>query len=107
MVDRATQLIDDDLAATYNAAGAGDRFTPADGTFLHVKNGGGAPITVTIVTPATADGLAVADQVTTVPAAGERFIKPPAVRLVKDAQDKAGITWSATTSVTWAPLHLA
>lgn len=106
MADRATQLIDDDLNATYSAAsGGGDTFDPAGGTFLHVKNASGGSITVTLVTTATANGLAVADQATTVPAAGERFIKPPADRLVKDANGKAAITWSSPTSVTFAVLN--
>lgn len=107
MATVAVQPIDDDLAAVYSAASpGGDKFSPAAGTFLHVKNGSGAAVTVTLVTAATADGLAVADQTTSVPAGAERFIKPPADRLLKDADDLAAITWSATTTVTFAVLNV-
>jgi hypothetical protein len=43
---------------------------------LHVINGGGAPINVTITTPDTVDGLAIADQVIAVTNAEDRFIGP-------------------------------
>lgn len=107
MAERAAQVIASaGTAATYHAAtGGGDTFEPADGTFLHVKNASGSPITVTLVTPATTDGLAVADLTVSVPAGGDRFIRPPADRLVKDATGKAAITWSSPTSVTFAVLN--
>lgn len=43
---------------------------------LHVINGGGSPINVTINTPETVDGLAVDDQVIVVTNAEDRFIGP-------------------------------
>jgi len=53
---------------------------PVDGhavppmSILHVKNGSGAGITVTITTAATVSGRAIADDTVTVPAGGESMI---------------------------------
>jgi hypothetical protein len=44
--------------------------------FLHVKNGGGSSITVTVHTTAVYDGLPVTDEVVTVPAGVEKLIGP-------------------------------
>ena len=43
---------------------------------LHVINGGGSPINVTVQTPMTIDGKAVADDVIAVTNAEDRFIGP-------------------------------
>jgi len=43
---------------------------------LHVKNGAGAPINVTFITPGTVDGQTVGDRIVAVPAGGERIIGP-------------------------------
>lgn len=43
---------------------------------LHVKNGDASPMTVTIVTPGTIDGLAIPDLVVTVAATDEKIIGP-------------------------------
>ncbi len=74
--------------------------------FIHVKNGSGGSVDVTITTPSTVDGLAIADRVVAVPASGERMIGafPEAVYSQEDATlgiDKAVyVDYSATTSVT-------
>lgn len=92
-------------AATYSAASpGGDRFLPADGTFLHVKNGGGSPITVTLVTPGSVDGLAVADRPISVPAGSDRFIAAPS-KLYRSNDGLGDVTWSGTTSVTFAAIR--
>lgn len=65
------------LEASYSAVlTAGNTFTN-DGqrTFIHVVNGSTAMV-VTIATPATADGLAVADRTVSVGANEEHFIGP-------------------------------
>lgn len=93
-------------ATTYSAASpGGDRFLPADGTFLHVKNGSGSPITVTLVTPGTVDGLAITDRAVSVPATSERFIAVPD-SLYRSSDGLADITWSATTTVTFAVVRI-
>lgn len=99
------------LAPTYAAVGAaGDEFVPTDNTFLHVKNGNAAATNVTVVTPKTVGGQAIADLVVSVPAAGERFIGPfPPSQYANPAagDGKADVTYSVTATVTVACLELA
>ncbi len=67
------------LEVTYAAGDSTNHHTFDNRTqaiILHVINGGASPINVTIQTPETVDGLAVADQVVAVPASEERFIGP-------------------------------
>lgn len=104
MATLATQIVTlPGIAPTYAAAaGGGDRFTPGRSTWLHVKNGSGAPITVTIVTPRTdALGNAVADNTVSVPATtGERLIGPfPAEFYGSLTDGLADITYSGVTSL--------
>ncbi len=89
----------------YSAASpGGDRFLPADGTFLHIKNGSGVSVTATLVTPGTIDTLAVADRTVTVPATSERFVSV-SDKLYRSPDGLADITWSATTTVTFAAIR--
>lgn len=84
------------------AAGGGDRFTPGRNTFLHVKNGGGSPITVTIVTPRTDSlGNPIADNTVSVTNGQERMIGPfPTDAYGAIADGLADITYSGVTTVT-------
>ena len=68
---------------------------------LHVTNGSGGSLTVTIVTPGTSDGLAVADRTVTIPNGEERVIGP-FLRAIYNATatGKVTVQFSATTSVT-------
>lgn len=103
MATLAIQTIDQDgLTPAYvSAAGGGDKVVPGAGSFIHVKNGGGSPITVTLVTPGTVSGLAVDDQTVTVTNAQERMIAVP--DLYKSPSDGlASITYSGVTTVTIA-----
>ena len=97
------------LAPAYAvAAGGGDTFVNNPDTFLHVKNGGASPITVTVVTPATVNSIAIADVAVSVPAAGERMIGPfIPTNLFNDSTGVASITYSAVTSVTVAAIRVA
>ncbi len=109
MATVATQTITQaGITPAYSAAStAGDSFTPGDRTFMHVKNGGTAAVTATFVTPATFSGLAIADMARNVPAAGEAMIGPLTAAMFRDATDGLGdVTWSATTSVTFALLAI-
>lgn len=76
--------------------------------WLHLKNGGGAPITVTIVTPGEVlPDLPVADLAVSVPAGGERLIGPlPAPYFADPADNLVDVTYSAVTSVTVAAFRL-
>lgn len=105
MAALATQtIVPGGLGPTYAAAaGGGDSFTPDKDTFLHVKNGGGSPITVTIAVPGTERyGVATADLAVSVPNAGERMIGPFPADVFADSSiaGAAAVTYSGVTSVT-------
>lgn len=72
--------------------------------YLHVKNGGGAPIDVTITTPGTIDGMAIPDLVVSVTNAEERVIGPFRNDLYGQAEQALSkavlVDLSADTSVT-------
>lgn len=82
----------------------GDAIGPAE--VLHVKNGSGGSITLTVVTPGTVDGLAIGDYTLTIPAAGERLVGPfpePHFRQPSGAtKGRVHIDYSSVTSVTRA-----
>lgn len=84
------------------AAGGGDTFAPGSQVFLHVKNGSGGSITVTVVTPRTDPlGNAVADNAVAVAAGAEKMIGPfPSEFYGDPTTGVASITYSAATSVT-------
>lgn len=91
---------------TYTAAAAGGDTAPV-GTnlLLHVINGSGSSITVTVVTPGTADGLAIADTAKAVAAGASGFV--PLRSVYRDpVSGRAAITYSAVTTVTVAVLQL-
>ncbi len=91
------------------AAGGGDSFLPDADTFLHVKNGSGGALTVTIVTQNT-DSLSnpVADNAVSVPAAGERMIGPfPAQVYANPSTGNADVTYSGVTTLTVAVLKVS
>jgi hypothetical protein len=97
------------LQPVYGAVSASDTFVPDKETFLHVKNGGGSPDTVAVVTPRTdALGHAVADDSVSVPATtGDRLIGPfPAEHYADPTTGLATVTHSFTTSVTAAVLRI-
>lgn len=77
MAHLATQSVAGDGAAVaFGAAtGGGDTVDRGDLSFLIVRNGGGGAITVTIDTPGTTHGLAIADEGVAV-AAGATTIIP-------------------------------
>lgn len=91
-------------AITYQAAaGGGDTFQPEDRTELRVKNGGGSPITVTVVVPGnTRYGIAEPDIPVVVAAGAEFAIGPFPADLRDPATGTASVTYSGTTSVTVA-----
>lgn len=86
--------------AYVSAAGGGDKVVPGPGSFIHVKNGSGVSVTVTLATPELIDGdLAVADRAVAVGAGAEAFISVPA-RYAAPSDGLAAITYSAVTTVT-------
>ncbi len=79
----------------YEAADAGgDTFDNDGRTFLHVKNGSGGPLTVTVAAKPTKT-----DREATVPAGGEEFV---GIFSLTDFDVNASIAYSGVTSLTIA-----
>lgn len=94
------------LAPVYTAPNAVDTFQiPNDGrTLLHVKKSGAGACTVTLQTPGTVRGQAIADPTVVVPATtGDRMIGPFPVDLFSDTLN---VTYSEATGLTHAAIHL-
>jgi hypothetical protein len=93
-------------APTYAAASVGGDTAPVGkDLFLHVFNGSGASITVTVVTPGTVNGLAIADAALVIPAGDQGFV-PLAKMYRNPSTGLANITYSAVTTVEVAVLQL-
>jgi hypothetical protein len=96
----------DGLEPTYAAAaGGGDTVQVVSNLFLHVKNGDASPHTVTVVTPGTVAGLAIADLTATIPASEERMIGPIDQNF-RATNGLASITYDGVTSVTIAAIRV-
>lgn len=106
-------LTDDGVVPSYSAAPAGGTELPGDGdTVLHVKNGSGVSINVTVQTGGTLEGEPVADKVVAVAAGAEKFIgpfRPAAYNQPVGAASHANkviVDYSAVTTVTIAAFKL-
>ncbi|MEV5347202.1 hypothetical protein [Streptomyces achromogenes] len=89
------------------ATGGGDKCEVGDRNFLHVKNGSGSPVTVTLTATAALRGQAVSNVTVSVPASGERMIGPLASDLLQNQTDGlCSIGYSSATSVTVASLRI-
>lgn len=90
------------LNPTYAAVAATDTFVPDAQTFLHVKNGGGSPDTVTIsVLQGNPPGLTISAVSVSVTNAQERMIGPLPPNFFADpVTGLATVTHSFTTTVT-------
>lgn len=98
------QSADGGATVTFEAANVdGNSYTPARGRILLVDNGSGASVTVTLPTPATVDGLAIADKTVAVAAGAVAAV---ALGPVPYAYLQTGgvvhVDYSAVTSVTVA-----
>lgn len=96
------------LLPTFSAANASDTFVPDDRTFLYCKNTNAATRTITLTTPATSRGLAIADPVNTIGATtGELVFGPlPADLYADPTTGFCTVTPSATAGVTYAVIRL-
>lgn len=106
MATLTVQDIDRDGVAITAVAAAvgGDQFINNGKTYIYIDNGSGAPITATLATAGTTQGLAIADQ-TVVVAAGEVVIAGVySTSLFNDANRMIQVTYTAVTSVTVAVL---
>lgn len=95
------------LAATYTAAFVdGHKFKNDGKTILHIKNGAVA-LNLTVQTPGTVDGLAVADRVVAVGASTDKFIGPfPASQYNQAADGMVYIDYDDLSNVTVAVLRV-
>lgn len=101
-------IVPSGLAATYFSPTTTDRFLAAnDGkVYLHFKKTGAGSCNVTIETPVTPGGLALADRVVVVPATtGDRFIGPFDRDVYNDGNGNLAFTCSEITGLTCAILR--
>jgi hypothetical protein len=96
--------IADAAAQTVAAAGGGDTAPVGPGRFLYASNGSGGALTVTVATPGTVSGLAIADTAVSI-AAGDIAIIPLA-NVHRGSNGRAAITYSGVTSLTVAAFEL-
>lgn len=100
------QIVQAGTQATYSAVNASDTATLNDDLFLHVKNGGGSPDTVTIVDASkTPAGSAATNPTVSVPAGQDRFIPLP-YAAADPTTGLITVNHSFTTSVTSALLRM-
>ena len=84
------------------AAGGGDTcVAPAGKSFVHVKNGSGGSITVTVASNATAGvGLAASNRAIAIPAGQERMIPIEDAAWINSSTGAVSLTYSGVTSLT-------
>lgn len=87
-------------AYTAGDAANGHQFANNEKTFLHVKNAGVGSITVTLQTPGSVDGLAVADRTVTVANGAEKMIGPFPAAAYNQSGGLVYVDLSGDTSVT-------
>ncbi len=103
------QIIKEGLEPTYTGSLslANEYQSRNDGRlFLHIKNAGGSPDTVTIVTHPQVDGNEIADLAVVVPAGEERMIGPFVPNVYNDSDGLINWTHSFITSVTQGAFRL-
>jgi hypothetical protein len=100
----AQPATDSGLTATYTAADAanGMSYRLVPHRLVHVINGGGSALTVTINTPLTVNGLAVADRTITVAAGASVFISLGVDNAYQQSDGSGWLDFSTGTSVTVA-----
>jgi hypothetical protein len=85
---------------TVAASAGGDSFPNTGREILIVKNADASPHTVTIQTPQTVDGLAVAERAVVVTNATSQMMGPFPIGTYSDTGGNVNITYDAVTSVT-------
>jgi hypothetical protein len=108
MADLTVQTSDlDGLVVSYDAAtGGGDTFDNDGKTVLHVKNGGGSPVTVTVAAVLACNRGTLHDSVTSVAAGAEAMIGPFDKQFFTASTGKASVAYSGVTSVTVAAIKV-
>jgi hypothetical protein len=96
------------LNPAYVAANVdGNFFLNSGKEYLHVKNGGASPITVTINSQVNCNQGFDHDAVVSIPAGGERIIGPFPKDRFNDASGYVQAAYSGVTSVTAAAITVA
>jgi hypothetical protein len=89
------------------AAGGGDKVAPSDRGYLHVRNGSGGSITVTVDVPGTTKyGQNTPNVPVAVAAGAEKIIGPFPADLADPTDGLVAITYSGVTSLTVAAITL-
>lgn len=103
----AAQIDADGLVASQAAANVdGHSVTWRENLFLCVVNGSGSSITVTVQTPKTYGGLALADLTVTVAAGATVYIPLGNAELYRRSDGTVYVDFSSVTSVTVQALYL-
>ncbi len=94
------------LAPAFVAASSGgDEFIPENHQAVYLKNGSGAPTTVTFITPITVEGQGVDDLAVSVPAGADRLVLVSPT-LMKNSSGLANITYSAAAGLSLAVIAI-
>ncbi len=88
------------------AAAGGDAFLNSGHEFLHVKNGGGGEVTITVDSQTACNQGGTHDVAVAVPAGEERLIGPLPKARFNDENEKAQVTYSGVASVTVSVVRL-
>ena len=109
----AQEISEAGVVVTYGAATVDGDVVDNEGTvFLHLKNGGGSEMTVTITAQTTSvdsplyGALTKANASKAIAASGEAFIGPFQINAYNNTDEQIAITYSGVTSVTIAALYL-
>ena len=94
------------LSPAYQAASVGgDSYTPSSVTFIALKNGSGAPITLTVVTTASIFGQPIGNIAVPIPAGAEVFCGPfDPGEVQQPSSSLASLTYSGVTSLSVAAI---
>ena len=96
------------LTPSYSSANAdGNSFANDGDVFLHVKNGSGSDITLTIQTPAKVDGVDIEEVTVTVTAGSEEMVGAFPTTTFNQSGGVVYVDYSAVTTVTVAAIKLA
>tara|TARA_R100000781_G_scaffold115006_1_gene88394 strand:- start:1875 stop:2222 length:348 start_codon:yes stop_codon:yes gene_type:complete len=109
----AQEISEAGTTVTYASATADGDVVDNDGkVFLHVKNGGGSEITVTITAQTTSvdspiyGTLTKANASKAIAGSAEAFIGPFEMQAYNNSDEQIAITYTGVTSVTIAALYL-
>jgi hypothetical protein len=95
------------IVPSYAAANALGNSIPNDGqVFVHIKNGAGAPINVTVLVPALVDSMAITARVVAVANGSEKMIGPFPPGIFNQPDGKVYVDYSSETTITVAAIRL-